>query len=101
MADADGPFVVKRHRSKTHIAPQWKSQSKTSAPTNNFVTPLLNDLYQITMAYSYWQQGRQDLHAVFDLYFRKNPFGGEITMFAGLDEVVRSRLDHFDATIFN
>lgn len=39
------------------------------------------------MTYAYWKQGRQDENAVFDLFFRKNPFSGEYTIFAGLEEV--------------
>ncbi|KAH9711937.1 hypothetical protein WN944_021255 [Citrus x changshan-huyou] len=60
-----------------------------SGPTNPMVTPLLNDLYQFTMAYAYWKAGKHDERAVFDLYFRKNPFGGEYTIFAGLEECIR------------
>lgn len=50
---------------------------------------LIADLYQITMAYAYWKSGKVDDNAVFDLYFRKNPFEGEFTIFAGLDECLK------------
>lgn len=62
------------------------TQLKSSGPTNSLVTPMLTDLYQLTMTYAYWKQGRHEDHAVFDLFFRKNPFGGEFCIFAGLDE---------------
>ncbi|WOL07896.1 nicotinate phosphoribosyltransferase 2 [Canna indica] len=58
-------------------------------PTNPMVTPLLTDLYQFTMAYAYWKAGKHQDRAVFDLYFRKNPFGGEYTVFGGLEECIR------------
>ncbi|GMY11781.1 nicotinate phosphoribosyltransferase 1 [Fagus crenata] len=60
-----------------------------AGPTNPMVTPLLTDLYQFTMAYAYWKAGKHNERAVFDLYFRKNPFGGEYTIFAGLEECTR------------
>ncbi|HPY73968.1 MAG TPA: nicotinate phosphoribosyltransferase [Planctomycetota bacterium] len=58
-------------------------------PYNPMVTPMLTDLYQITMAYGYWKNGIQDLEVVFDVFFRKNPFGGEFTVFAGLEDILR------------
>jgi nicotinate phosphoribosyltransferase len=59
-------------------------------PSNCFVGPMLTDLYELTMAYGYWKKGKDKDNAVFDLFFRKNPFGGEFAIFAGLEEVVRS-----------
>jgi len=49
---------------------------------------LLTDLYQITMAYGYWKQGKADNESVFHLFFRKNPFKGGYTIAAGLDLVL-------------
>lgn len=50
---------------------------------------MLTDLYQITMAYAYWRNGQHEHDSVFDLFFRKHPFSGEFTIFAGLEEVLR------------
>ena len=58
-------------------------------PTNSLVTPLLTDLYQITMTYAHWKNKRHNEHAVFELFFRKNPFKGAFTIFCGLDEVIK------------
>ncbi|XP_010263504.1 PREDICTED: nicotinate phosphoribosyltransferase 2-like [Nelumbo nucifera] len=74
----------------TNGSKQERSSSpKIDGPTNSMVTPLLTDLYQFTMAYAYWKAGKHLERAVFDLFFRKNPFGGEYTVFAGLEECIR------------
>ncbi|XP_057543779.1 nicotinate phosphoribosyltransferase 2-like isoform X1 [Amaranthus tricolor] len=65
------------------------TKSIINAPTNPMVTPLLTDLYQFTMAYAYWKAGKHNERAVFDLFFRRNPFGGEFTVFAGVEECIR------------
>lgn len=58
-------------------------------PINNLVNPMLTDLYEITMAYAMWKNGRHEISSVFDLFFRSNPFEGEFTIFCGLEEVLR------------
>ena len=66
----------------------------TAAPANPLVSPLLTDHYQITMAYALWSTKRHMTPASYELFFRKNPFGGEFTIFAGLSEVLKF-LSHF------
>ena len=58
---------------------------------------MLTDMYQISMTYAHWKGGKADEEAVFDLFFRNCPFGGEFCIFAGLDEILKL-LSHFKFT---
>lgn len=49
---------------------------------------LHTDLYEVNMAYTYWKKGNADKRAVFEVYYRSNPFGMGYTIFAGLERVV-------------
>lgn len=60
-----------------------------SKPTNQLVTPMLTDLYQLTMVYAHWKNNKVNQQSVFEVFFRNNPFGGEYTIFTGLDEVIK------------
>ncbi|MEK9199771.1 nicotinate phosphoribosyltransferase [Ureibacillus sp. 179-F W5.1 NHS] len=49
---------------------------------------LHTDLYQINMAESYWADGIHNRKSVFELYFRKLPFGNGYAVFAGLERIL-------------
>lgn len=51
-------------------------------------SPLLTDLYQLTMAAGYWKSGKAEQEAVFHLFFRKLPFAGGYAIAAGMGDVV-------------
>src|SRR5262249_21312791 len=58
------------------------------------------DLYELTMLAGYLRHGMHEKPAIFDLYFRHNPFGGGYALFAGLgpglDYLERLRFDEDD-----
>ena len=47
----------------------------------------LTDLYQLTMAAAYWEEGIHDRLAAFHLFFRTAPFGGQFAISCGLSQV--------------
>ena len=46
---------------------------------------LLTDFYELTMLAGYLENGMHERPAVFDLFFRQNPFNGGYAVFAGLE----------------
>lgn len=49
---------------------------------------LHTDLYQINMVETYWKDNVHERKAVFEMYFRKLPFGNGYAVFAGLERVM-------------
>ena len=63
---------------------------------NFSITGTYTDLYQLTMAQVYFQTGASHYEAVFDYFFRKLPFEGGYTIFAGLEDLLTILQDlHF------
>lgn len=57
------------------------------------VTGNYTDFYQIAMAQVYFSDGKKDLNACFDYFFRKLPFGGGYVVFAGLEDLLDAVLN--------
>ncbi len=67
---------------------------------NNMQTPhhdsssMLTDFYQLTMAYSFWKAGMENVEGNFHLFFRSAPFNGNYCICCGLERVI-SFIDDF------
>lgn len=51
-------------------------------------SPLLTDLYQLSMGYGYWKHGRAETPAVFHLFYRRAPFGEAGTITCGIETAI-------------
>ena len=58
-----------------------------------YTRALLTDLYELTMAAAFLEQGKAADTATFDLYFRRNPFNGGYAVAAGLEDAIRAVMD--------
>lgn len=58
------------------------------ADTYKDLNPLKTDMYQLTMAQGYFDQGRADEEATFYMHWRKPAFDGGYTVAAGLEGVI-------------
>ena len=54
---------------------------------NNRSVALLTDLYEITMANGYFEEGCADTIVTFDVFYRQNPDNGGFSVFAGLEQI--------------
>ena len=50
---------------------------------------LLTDLYQVTMSQGYFRAGMHERSAVFHLFFRREPFGGNYAIACGLEPALQ------------
>ena len=60
---------------------------------SNLNNTLLCDFYELTMANGYFELGKSDEIAYFDVFFRDIPDGGGYAICAGLDQLIDYILD--------
>ena len=58
---------------------------------------MMMDLYELTMAYGYYNHEAQADRVTFDVFYRKNPDKGGFAIFAGLEQIIEYIENiHFD-----
>jgi nicotinate phosphoribosyltransferase len=63
---------------------------RLSLTMKNFsITGIYTDLYQLSMAQVYYLTGKHQQEAVFDYFYRKVPYNGGYTVFAGLADILK------------
>ena len=49
---------------------------------------MMTDFYELTMSQTYFKAGKKDEIAVFDAFYRKNPFGTGYGLMGGVDKII-------------
>ena len=49
---------------------------------------MVMDLYELTMANGYFNDGDREARVAFDVFYRKNPDQGGFAIFAGLSQII-------------
>lgn len=57
-------------------------------PASRESLPMLMDLYELTMARGYLEEGVGQTPTAFDVFYRRNPDGGGFAIFAGLEQIL-------------
>lgn len=65
---------------------------KTNVSSERNIT-LIMDFYELTMSYNYFKLGKKDEVVYFDMFFRKNPDNGGLTILAGLQQLIEAIQD--------
>ena len=74
------------HNASLGLSPS-ASIDPDQAEFGNVASALFTDFYELTMAQGYWKLGHNG-RAVFDVFFRRNPYSGGYSVFAGLETLL-------------
>lgn len=66
----------------------------TSFQSHECLSPMLTDLYEFTMAYSYFKENKHEDIAYFDMFVRTIPDKGGFLIFNGLNQLIRQLEDY-------
>ncbi len=70
-----------------HSVPRIHSESPDRYGGGILPPAMATDLYELLMAQGYWLRGWAERRAVFNLFFRRNPFGGGFVLAGGQESV--------------
>ncbi|MDR0375601.1 MAG: nicotinate phosphoribosyltransferase [Treponema sp.] len=70
-----------------HSPASASALASASAPASAPASALFTDFYSLTMAHGYWKN-QMTSRSVFEMFFRKQPFSGGFSIFAGLETLL-------------